>query len=117
MALSDPQTVTVATVAKPLARTGSGMMEGQFTAADGKFTLNVTHSANSRFKHSVQLRMDDLVANPLVPSQNIATFATVGLTINAPKNGLSNTQVIDLANALQVWLTPTIIGKLVTGEA
>jgi hypothetical protein len=117
MALADPQSVTYATVATDLPRIGQGLMEGKFRSADSEFNLTVTHTANSRYRHSVQLRMDDITSNPLIPDQNIATFATVGLTINAPKNGYTNAQVVDLANALVDWLTPTIVAQLVTGES
>lgn len=117
MALADPQSITYATVATSLPRTGQSMAEGKFADVDRKFQLQVTHTNSSRFRHSVQLRLDDVVSNPLVPDQNVATFATVGLTINAPRNGLSNTQVTDLAKALVAWATAANLLKLVTGES
>lgn len=117
MALADPQTVTINAVATPLARVGQGMSEGQFKDASGEYSFTVSHSANSRYRHSVQLRWDDIVSNPLVPSQNMAVFASAGFTINAPKNGLSNTEVGYIANALSAWLTPANVAKLITGES
>lgn len=116
MALADPQSITYDSTPKDLARTGMGLMEGRFAGDEGKFSLIVSHTANSRYRHSVQLRMDEIVSNPLVPDQNVPVFGTVGFTINAPKTGLSNDQVSNLAEALVAWLTPTVIAQLVTGE-
>lgn len=117
MALADPQQITVDTTPVDLARIGQSLNEGKFKDGSGEYSLSVTHTQNSRYRHSAQLRWDDVVSNPLVPDQNVAVFASVGLTINAPKNGLSNAQVAELADAFVAWLTPATVAKLIAGES
>lgn len=117
MALADPQVINIDESPVNLARIGQGLNEGKFKDGSGEYSLNVTHTQNSRYRHSAQLRWDDIVSNPLVADQNIAVFASAGITINAPKNGLTNAQVVQLTEALVDWLTPTVIAQLVTGES
>lgn len=114
MAFADPQSITVSTVAKSMPRIDG---EGSFATADGIYALNISHSANSRYRHSVQVKYSDIVANPLVPSQNLPSYLTVGLTINHPITGLDRASAIAVANALVAWATPANITKLVGAEA
>lgn len=113
MAFADPQSVTVSTVAKSMPRIDG---EGQFATSDGLYALSITHSSNSRYRHSVQLKYSDIVANPLVPTQNLASYLTAGITINHPITGLDRATAIAVANALVAWATPANITKLVGSE-
>lgn len=117
MAYADPQSVTVAGSAKSLPRVGSdSSLDGKFQSADGKYILSVKHTNGSRNRHVVQLKLDDTVANPLVPDQNVVVSTWTHIVIDAPRNGLSSTQITDISNALQVWATPANLTKLVGGE-
>lgn len=115
MTLASPQTITIGGVAKSLiaVQADSG---GLYKTADGIYTLSIKHDLKTRYSHLAQLKMSDLVANPLVPSSNIASEAWVNLVINQPRNGLSNAQVIALANGLRDWAIPAIISSLTIGE-
>lgn len=114
MAFADPQSVTVATVAKSLPRIDG---PGAFQTADGLYALNISHSSNDRYRHSVQLKFSDVVANPLVPAQNLPSYISVGVTINHPKTGLDRATAINVANALIAWATPANVTKLVGAES
>jgi hypothetical protein len=81
---SDPQTVTVSGVAKTLNRTGSTENGGKFATADRSRQLNVIHTYGKRTRHTVSLKTDTLVANPLVAGQNINQSMTVYLTVDFP---------------------------------
>lgn len=117
MAYSDPQSVTVNSAAVSLPRTGLSLTKGEFSSADRKYRLVVSHEVGSRYRHLAQLRFDDLVANPLVPDQKIAVGAHAHIVVDMPKNGLSASDVVDLAKALVAWATPTNLEKLVSGES
>lgn len=116
MAFADPQSVTYNTVAKSMPRTGTSLSEGTFMDANREFSLVIRHSFGSRYRHLAQLKMDSIVSNPLVPDQNFAVSAHAHLVIDAPKNGLTATEVTDLAKAIVTWATPANIAKLVAGE-
>lgn len=114
MAFADPQSVTVATVAKSMPRISG---PGSFATADGLYSLSISHTSNDRYRHSVQLKFSDVVANPLVPAQNLPSYITTGITINHPKTGLDRATAINIANALVAWATPANITKLVGAES
>jgi len=117
MALADPQSVTINGVATSLARVGQSLNEGVFKSSDGTVTLSVKHDNMKRYRHIAQLRQDSIVANPLVPDQNMAIATWAHIVIDAPKNGFSNTQIGYIANAIAAWATPANVAKLITGES
>lgn len=116
MAFADPQSVTVNAVAKSLPRTGSSLNEGSFVASDREYSLTIKHSYGSRMRHLAQLKRDAIVSNPLVPDQNYAVTSHAHIVIDAPRNGLSATEIGYIANAIVAWATPANIAKLVSGE-
>ncbi len=116
MAYSDPQSVTVAAVAKSLPRTGFGLTRGEFASSDRKYQLIISHETSNRYRHLAQLRLDDVVDNPLVDGQKVAASAWAHIVVDMPKNGLTAAAVADIANALVAWATPANITKLIAGE-
>jgi len=81
---SDPQTITVSGSAKTLNRTGSTENGGKFATAARDRILSVVHTYGKRTRHTVSLKTDTLVANPLVAGQNINQSMTVYLTVDMP---------------------------------
>lgn len=117
MAYADPQSVTVAGAAKSMPRVGADTsLEGKFMTSDGKYSLGIKHQNGSRNRHVVQLKYDDTVSNPLVPDQNVVVSTWTHIVVDAPRNGLSSTQITDLSNAIIAWATAANITKLVGGE-
>lgn len=117
MAYADPQSVTVDGTAVDLARTGQSLTEGSFKSADGKYELSIKHSFGTRYRHLAQLKLVDIVSNPLVPNQNVNVETHAHIVVDMPRNGLSSTQVADIADAIALWATPANIAKLVAGES
>jgi hypothetical protein len=116
MAFADPQSVTVDGTAIDLPRTGQSLQEGTFRSADREYELSIKHSDGSRYRHLAQLKDNAVVANPLVPDQNVAISMHAHLVIDAPRNGFSATEIAALATAIVDWATPTNIAALVAGE-
>lgn len=116
MGFSDPQSVTVNAVAVPLPSTGTSLTRGEFSSVDRKYKLVVSHETTNRYRHLAQLRLDDIVENPLVDGQKLAQSAWAHLVIDMPKNGLSAATVADIAKAIVAWATPANITKLIAGE-
>lgn len=120
MAYADPQTLTVATVANSLPRTGSSINGGMFTSADRKYSLEISHQRSNRFRHLMKLTVTQTVSNPLVPSQNQVVTDTVHLVVDHPVNGVAASDVVDHVKAFLDLLRDTgsyaAVTKLVTGE-
>jgi len=117
MALADPQSVTVNGSAKSLPRTGMTDTSGDFKSADGKYSINIAHSQDRVYRHKVELKFADTVANPLVPDQNMQVSCRAYLVIEMPKNGLDTTTVGYVGTALTTFANAAFITKLLGGES
>lgn len=87
MALADPQTVTISTVAHPLARTGSGMDSSQYTSPEGDIVMSVSHAYNARTRRVVRLAHSKLVADAYNPTLNKTSTMSVYQVWDVPKLG------------------------------
>lgn len=116
MALADPQSVTVSTVAQTLDRQGSTLSEGKFNDVTGEFQLVIKQDAGRRLRHIVELRQAEIVADPLFPSQNLNVGTTVRITVDRPKNGVTAADAVALADALVAWATSANLAKVVGGQ-
>lgn len=115
---ADPQSVTISTVAQSLPRTGPNTVNGgSFTKADGNLNLEISHTAGSRFRHLIKLSLKKITADPLVPSQNIATTASAHIVIDLPRNGLTVAEVAAMAAGLSGWATEANLTKVISGES
>lgn len=117
MALADPQSVTINSVAQSLPRTGMSADTGSFTKSDGTLKFEVSHQNASRFRHMVKLTNRAVVSDPLVPSQNINVNYGVHLVVDLPRNGVSVADAANLAAGLAAWCTVANITKVITGES
>lgn len=86
MALADPQTITVNSVAQSLKRVSMGTGTGSFKTNDGNFTLEIAHSYTKRNRHTVVLRQRKIAADPLAPTLNVEVTQSVRVTIDTPNN-------------------------------
>lgn len=106
MAFAEPQTVTVATVAKTLPRVGVpvGNFQGQFQMDDEAYRLDIGQSKAKRARHVVQLTARKIAADPLATSTNVEYLTKVTLTVDAPLTGFTTAEKKDLVVALADWL-------------
>lgn len=117
MAYNDPQSVTVGGAAVSLPRVSSSENAGAFRSADQTTSLEVSHTYASRIRRLVRLRNNLIVANPLVPNQNMAVNSQVYFVLDQPKTGYAATELVAQVKALAAWLaTGTNAEKFVTGE-
>lgn len=119
MSFADPQTVTVATIAKTLPRISSGPSDGTFQTADGEFQMAVSHSYGKRVRRSVRLVQKKTSADPFIPDRNIASSMTCYFTVDTPVNGFSISEAKAVADALVAYLTASTgarVTQLLGGE-
>lgn len=116
---SDPQTITVATVAKTLPRVSSGDFTGQFRASDGAYVLSVKHTTGKRDRSVVRVDQRKIGANPLDPTKNLPYTASVYVVLDAPAGftGFTSTELEDLVKAQVAYLSAANVTKFVGKES
>jgi hypothetical protein len=116
--LTDPQTVTYATVSKSLPAIGRNETQSEYKLNDSGviFDLIVSHQFKTRNRVVARLQRTASSTDPLIPTQNILASATATFTIDFPNVGFVPTDIQNLGNALTAWLTSATILKLVNGE-
>ena len=115
---SDPQAVTISGSAKSLNRTSSTESGGKFSTPARDYLMSVAHQYGRRYRHTVRLQSDSLVANPLVSGQNVNQSMTVSLTVDTPPGYDTATAkaVVDGFLANLSASTGANITKLIGGE-
>lgn len=117
MAFADPQTVTIDGVAQVLPRTGFSATNGIFTKADGNIRLDISHNQGSRIRDLVKVSTKKVVADPLVPSQNIAVEYSAHIVVDRPRNGVTVDEAAKQAAGLTAWATVANLTKVLSGES
>lgn len=105
MAFSDPQTVTIATVAQTLPRTSSGLDTGVFTKDDGNVKLSVSHQYGKRIRRTLRLEHSKIAPDPLISSTNIKYGMTAYVVVDMPVTGYSVVEAKQIVDALTAYLT------------
>lgn len=112
MAFADPQSITVNAVPVSMPRTGFGDSAGQFTSADGNYQFSVSHSYGKRMRRVVRVQQKKTSADPLIPSQNVASTMGTYLVVDHPVNGFTVAEQKYLVDALVAYLTASSGAKV-----
>lgn len=120
---TDPITVTIATVATPLPRIGTGNLSSVYRASDGMVSLDIAHqdvSKGSRESTLVRLTRKAVGTDPLNTSLSKAYESRVHFVFNTPANGvgISDATVKADIQALCAWIVAgTNLDKLLGKES
>lgn len=120
MAFSDPQTITIDGVAIPLPRITTGTRKGLFAASDDSTRIEIDPRSGTRLSTSARLYQNKVTTDPLVTTTNIVVGDMVSLTINRPKAGFTDDDIIDQVTGFITWLTAGTnanLKKLIAGES
>jgi len=116
MALTDPQTITVNTVAKTLARIKSDGYRSEYSASDEEFKMTVSHQENqSRTRRMVRIDQRKVAADPL-SSVNEYKNLGVYLVIDEPEFGFDDTEIDYVVQAIAAYLTSSLVAKVCGNE-
>lgn len=107
MAFSDPQSITVNSVAKSLPRTSFAANSGAFTSADGTLKLSVSHQNGKRSRHVIRIDSNKVAADPLVPNTNVRSSMSAYVVIDVPTTGYTVDEAKQIVDALTGFLTAT----------
>jgi hypothetical protein len=97
-----------------------GPDSGTFKSSDGAYAVNIAHTSGRRHRRVFRLTSNKISSDPLVPSQNLRSFAQAYLVVDHPVNGFSAAEVNDLVKGLLARLsagTYADVTKLVGGES
>lgn len=118
---TDPQTITINSIAKTLARVMQNGTSAVYKTADGNFTFTISHqtsgkSGNSRIRTMVRLDQRAVVADPLTAENDYQVLSQY-YVIDRPEVGFTDTQVDQHRAGLTAWLTTANVGKLFGQES
>jgi hypothetical protein len=115
---SDPQTVTIATVAHALPRIKSEGLSGTYQANDQSVTLKIAHTPSGvRIRSMVRTDQRALKTDPVTGVTDWQTLS-VYTVIERPITGFSLTEVTDLVAGHASYITGgTTIAKLYGSES
>jgi hypothetical protein len=114
---SDPQSVTVATVAKPLPRVGTSLNASRYQAADRTRALSISHTVGRRNQDRARLDYSKIITDPLASDRNLPISMSAYLVVDVPPTGFTNAEVEAEIIALADWLKASgNTSKLVGGE-
>jgi hypothetical protein len=113
---SDPQTVTVDTVAKTLPAVVRGESQSKYLEADGEHQLDISSTYSKRDRSVVKLTHKKTAADPL-SAETVNVSTSIYLVMDRPKFGYDIADIDDLVQALTLWLTTANVGKVLGGES
>lgn len=121
MALSDPQAVTINSVAVSLPRVAVGEMTSTYQKDDGFVKLWVSHQPNkTKVRRVAKLSTVDVAADPLLAGVNREVPFSVSVVIESPLVGKSLASQKDAVKALLTALTASsdaLLVKILGGES
>lgn len=113
---ADPQTITIATVAKSLVKIQDDGLKSVYQTADEEYRFTVSHRrSGQRTQRMVRIDKRVVAADPL---NSVNQYANLGIyfVIDMPPFGFTSTQITDVVAGLKTWLDTTAIGKLLANE-
>lgn len=114
---TDPQSVTVNSVAQSMPRIKVGATDSTYRTADGNFQLRISHqSTKARARRMVRLDQSKIATDPLT-TNNVSVSAGVYIVVDEPLVGFTDAELDYLVDALVGWLSAGNIAKLLGSES
>jgi len=120
MGFSDPQSVTINSVAISLPRTGQGVNSGNFASNDGTLKESISHSYGKRNRHVLRLDFSKIAPNPLISAQNILFSMSTYIVVDVPVTGFTVAEAKQVVDGLTAYLTASSgakVTQLLGGES
>lgn len=116
MAFADPQTLTVATVAKTCNLVNSDGTKSIYQTADGEYKFTISHlTSGKRTRRLVRIDRTAVAADPLT-AVNASVSLGIYLVIDEPPFGFSDTEISDVVAAFCVWLSGANVLKVLSAQ-
>lgn len=116
MAFTDPQTITVNTVAQTLNRVKSDGYPSEYHEVDEEFKMTISHQeSKNRTRRMIRVDQRVVAADPLT-SVNEYKDLGVYLVIDEPEYGFSDAEIDYVVQALCTWLSTANVTKVCGNE-
>nr|QDH89264.1 MAG: hypothetical protein H2RhizoLitter491419_000002 [Leviviridae sp.] len=121
MALSDPQSITINSIAHSLPRIGQDISSGLFRENDGTVTETVRHSqTKNRLRSNLRFDHHKIVTDPLVTANNIDVGTSVSIVFDRPLVGYTVAELKQVVDGVVAYLAASsgaVITKILGNEA
>lgn len=117
---TDPQSVTVNSVANSIPRVAVGNRTATYTNGDNSITLTISHleSSKGRVRRMVRLDFAKTAPDPFISNQSRKVSMSTYAVIDEPVDeAFSNTEVLNNVKALTGWMTDANVTKVINGES
>jgi hypothetical protein len=114
---SDPQSVTVNSVAQSMPRVSVKDLSAIYQKSDGTWKLTLSHTpSKDRIRSMARIDQRKVVTDPLTSVNDYDTLSFY-VVIDRPLYGFSSTEVEQIIAGLKTWLDNTAIDKLYGTES
>jgi hypothetical protein len=117
---SDPQTVTINTVANTLPRVSVGDRRASYVKDDETVTLSIAHAATNkgRVRRQVRLDLKKMASDPFIAGNQREVSCSIYLVIDEPDDAVfTNTELLNNSKGLLGWLSDANVTKVIAGES
>lgn len=117
---TDPQSITINSVAQTLPRTGVGPSSASYSKDDGNTKLTVSHTYGKRVRRTARIDFRKTAADALFPAQNTPYSMSTYIVADVPTTGFTIAEQKQIIDALSAWLTASSganVTKLLGGES
>lgn len=115
---TDPQSVTIATVATPVPRVGVAGNGSTYSSANGDVKLVINHQQGKRNRRTVRLDFRKTAADPLLDGVSREYTMSAYIVIDHPSVGYNSTEVVANVKALTDYLaTSGLVARIYGGES
>lgn len=116
MAFTDPQTITIDTVAQTLNRVKSDGYQSIYSKDDESVKLTISHQeSKGRTRRMARVDKRVVAADPLT-SENEYKSLGVYVVLDEPEYGFSDNDIDDVVQALAAWLTSANVLKICSSQ-
>lgn len=116
MAFTDPQTITIDTVAQTLNRVKSDGYQSIYSKDDESVKLTISHQeSKGRTRRMARVDKRVVAADPLT-SENEYKSLGVYVVLDEPEYGFSDNDIDDVVQALVAWLTSANVLKICSSQ-
>lgn len=116
MSFSDPQSITVNSVAKSMPRISTEGSRSVYQKAEEDFKMTISHQvARDRTRRMVRVDQRVVATDPLTSTSEYKTLG-VYFVIDEPEYGFTDTEIDYLVQALKTWASTANVLKVLGAE-
>lgn len=112
MSFSDPQSITINSIAISMPRTATGLNASTYTSNDGLTKQTVSHQYGKRNRRQFRVDVRKIAADPLTSGVNSEYSMSAYLVVDLPKVGYTNAEAKLVIDGLLASLTASSGAKI-----